>query len=373
MMPAAPAYGPGQDGRPVPPPGPVPPHSMNPQVPGAHVPGPQVPGVQGPMPPRMQAPPAYGHGHIRATGPVPPRMPAPMPPPLPGFPPPRPQRTPAELAAGRAKMAKGWAIATAVLFALGAFGTWLAYQGPSVIGGFWFIVSPLSTLMFAVGVVTGGVLGAYVIATLRALRDRALAWRPPLARSRKQIGSMHLLPGRNITGPVVILAETGITGWGKWAWFATCALWPLALVWVFAGTGGIGTFQTGVLATLAAIATAVAAASVTTALAPPDPRRLIPGGAGAGRDADDVPFWSRGLIDADGDRGPVTVTPPIDDGITELFVTADDAGDDDRAGSGESGDGEPGTSGSIGYTAPGHGKPAGGANPAGGDTGTTRS
>src|SRR5699024_5994770 len=132
------------------------------------------------------------------------------------------------------------------------------------------IMGPLGTLPYVCAVVAGGVLGAYVISTLRALRDRAIAWTPPLARSPRDIGAMPLWPVRNSLGPVVMLAETGVRRRGRWAWFATGALWPTALLWVSIGTGGVGMFQTGILAALAAGATAVPAPSVAVAPAPPD-------------------------------------------------------------------------------------------------------
>lgn len=72
------------------------------------------------------------------------------------------------------------------------------------------------------------------------------------------------------------------------------------------------------------------AASLTRAMSPPDPRRMVPGaegdgdgGAGTGSDPDsDVdsePFWSRGLVTPHRDRSPKTVIPPIDDAITSLY------------------------------------------------------
>lgn len=320
---------------------------MGPMHRPGHIPGPAFHG--GPPPHGQVPPPAYGQGHIRANGPMTPRPPAPAPMPLPGFPaapPPRP--TPAQAAVRRATAARKWAVAAAALFAAGAAATWASYQAPGGNALLSIIMGPLGTLLYVCAVVAGGVLGAYVISTLRALRDRAIAWTPPLARSPREIGAMHLWPVRNIPGPVVILAETGIRGWGKWAWFATCALWPIALLWVFIGTGGVGMFQTGILAALAAGATAVAASSVAVALAPPDPRRLIPGGGApgaSGADGEDVPFWSRGLITEPGDTRPKTVDAPIDDGIDELIIA------DHRA------DAAHDASESIGYTAPDHGKP----------------
>lgn len=341
--------------------GPVGPRNRPGPAPG-HIPGPAFRGA--PPPQGHVPPPAYGQGHIRANGPMVPRPPAPAPIPLPGFPPiPPPRPTPGQAAVRRATGARKWAIATAVLFTGGAAATWASYQAPGGNALLSVVMGPLASLLYFCAVVSGGVLGAYAIATLRALRDRAIAWTPPLARSQREIGAMHLWPVRNIPGPVVILAETGVRGWGKWAWFANCALWPLALLWVFIGTGGVGMFQTGVLAALAAGSTAAAASSVATALAPPDPRRLIPGGGThgtAGADAADEPFWSRGLPTGTPGPRPITVDAPIDDGIDELIIADGGAG------------AAPAASESIGYTAPDHGKPTTG-TPAADGHGPTRS
>lgn len=316
---------------------------------------------QGPRP--QAAPPAFGRGtvtghvghdlhggpgagphqisgEIHPRGPVPGTASAPIP--MSGFNPYQapPKPDPQVVARGRALAGRTWAIVTAVLFGLGAFATWGSYQSPGGSPLLSMLLGPLSTILYFCGVVASGVLGAYAIATLRALADRARQWRPPLARSHKTIGAMHLWPGRNITGPVVILAETGVRGPGKWAWFASCVSWPIALLSVFWSTSAIGVFQTGVLAAIAAIASALAAASLVRALSPPDPRRLVPGD-GASLDDDDLdpdgpdaeegaearaaaraaaePFWSRGLITPTRQRKPRDIVPPIDDAITSLY------------------------------------------------------
>lgn len=287
-------------------------------------------------------------GSIHPRGPVPGPVPAPIP--MSGFTPyqvpPKPE--PQEVARRRAAAARAWAVATAGLFGLGTFATWGSYQSPAGSAVPSLLLGPVSSLLFVAAVVAAGVLGAYGIATLRALAERARQWRPPLARSPKTITAMHLWPGRNITGPVVILAETGVRGPGKWAWFVSCVLWPLTLVSAFLSTTALDVFRSGVLATIAAIASAAAVGALARALAPPDPRRLVPGADDAlaaalddDADADDEdvdpevaaeraerrararaaaePFWSRGLITAQRSRTPKTITPPIDDAITSLY------------------------------------------------------
>lgn len=291
-------------------------------------------------------------GSIQPRGPV--AGPAPAPIPMSGFNPYQapPKPDPQEVARRRAVAARTWAIVTAVLFGLGAFATWGSYQSPAGSPLLSLLLGPVSSILYFAGVVASGVLGAYAIATLRALAERARQWRPPLARSQKTITAMHLWPGRNVAGPVVILAETGVRGPGMWAWFASCVLWPVALLSVFWSVTATDVFQTGVLATIAAAASAVTAAALARALAPPDPRRMVPGEGDAmavslddDADADDEdadpelaaeraaeraerrararaaaePFWSRGLITAHHARTPKTIVPPIDDAITSLY------------------------------------------------------
>lgn len=316
-----------------------------------------------PLPASPSAPPAFGRsgvtapvtheppgghgdgprrieGRIQPRGHVPGRPPAPIP--VSGF---NPYQAPSapeprEVVRRRASAARKWAIATAVLFGLGALATWVSYQSLagspllSILFGF------LSPVLYFAAVVSSSVLGAYAIATLRSLAERARRWEPPLARSHKTITAMHLWPGRNVSGPVIILAETGVRGPGTWAWFASCVLWPLALASVFWSNNAVGVFQTGVLAAIAAIASALAAASLVRALSPPDPRRLVPGD-GASLDDDDLdpeepdseegadaraaaraaaePFWSRGLITPTRQPKPRDIVPPIDDAITSLY------------------------------------------------------
>ena len=82
-----------------------------------------------------------------------------------------------------------------------------------------------------------------------------------------------------------------------------------------------------------AVTSAVTAATLTRAMSPPDPRRMVPGAAGDGAgaaggtgtgsdpdsDVDSEPFWSRGLVTPHRPRSPKTVIPPIDDAITSLY------------------------------------------------------
>ncbi|MFD5868441.1 hypothetical protein ACFWGD_07500 [Corynebacterium sp. NPDC060344] len=281
------------------------------ELPGAHGPGPRP--IQGVIQPRRPA-----------TEPVP--APIPMAGVNPYQAPPAPE--PGEVVRRRAVASRTWAMVTAVLFGLAALATWGSYQSPGGSPLMSLLLGPLSSILYFCAVVASGVLGAYAIATLRALAERARRWQPPLARSHKTIGAMHLWPGRNVMGPVVILAETGVRGHGKWAWFASCALWPAALLSVFPSNSAVGVFQTGVLATLAAVASALTAAALARALAPPDPRRMVPGqgalddaAAAAFADADAAaePFWSRGLIAPQRRAAPTTIVPPIDDAITSLY------------------------------------------------------
>ncbi|WP_295629358.1 hypothetical protein [uncultured Corynebacterium sp.] len=293
-------------------------------------------------------------GSIHPRGPLP--GPAPQPVPMNGFPAsqPLPAPDPTQQARRRGAASRNWAIVTAVLFGLGAMTTWGSYQSPGGSPVMSLLLGPLSSILCFAGVVASGVLGAYVISTLRALRDRAIAWDPPLARSQKQIGAMHLVPGRNIAGPIVVFAETGVRGNGKWAWFAACALWPIALISVIVSDSAVGVFRTAVVATLAAVVSAITAAALVRALSPPDPRRMVPGStergegrvgtdfgfdldseADSGSEADaDVdaaaaadaePFWSRGLITPRRSATPKTLTPPIDDSITTLYLDRDAA------------------------------------------------
>lgn len=304
-------------------------------VPSSYPPGQSAPAfgrgpVPGPVVSGMPSGPGAHHsirGEIRPRGPVNrgqhPNMHPPVP--APGVTPPygmKPRPVPDEVVRRRAGGVRNWGVVAAILFALGALAEWGSYQSPGGSALMSMLFTPLSDLMYFTGVVAGGVLGAYVIAAMRALAERARRWRPPLARSQKAITAMHLWPVRNITGPVVILAETGVRGPGTWVWFAACAMWPLTLASVFISSTAIDVFRTGLLAALAAALTAITGAMLARAMSPPDPRRLVPGaGATAAGDGahDDRPFWSRGLVTPPRETGPKTIVPPIDDAITSLY------------------------------------------------------
>lgn len=165
-----------------------------------------------------------------------------------------------------------------------------------------------------------------IVQMLRALHRRAQAYQPKLERSAKDVRAMHYWPLRNIPGPVTILAETGVSaalGPGRFIWYVTCTLWPIALVSLIRYTIGVERLfqaaqQSSVLLILAFGATAFTARALAQILAPEDTSRAVPVGSTA-RDTEPA-FWSKGLIAVEHSTPPAKIIdPPIDDVVDDYY------------------------------------------------------
>nr|WP_162933202.1 hypothetical protein [Corynebacterium lactis] len=190
-----------------------------------------------------------------------------------------------------------WSVAGGVAAAFYSFFSWLSVQTPgkdlliATLGQFGAWVAAFIGIIFLV------VLGFSVRQVLQTLRDRALYAKPGLSRSAADIHTMHLWPVRNISGPVAALAESGVSaalGPGRFVWYLTCILWPVAIGWFFFADIARTQFQAGIVTVLAFVATAVTARLLALALAPEDHVRAIPAAHG---DEESAPaFWSKGII-----------------------------------------------------------------------------
>ncbi|MEJ6020174.1 hypothetical protein [Corynebacterium sp. H113] len=222
----------------------------------------------------------------------------------------------------RARAVSNWAVAGFVMLAFGLVALSLGYTDHTSDIFKANIFRVVSTLFFAIAGVCAAVVGVFVWITLAALKRRAQYWQPPLNRDFVSISTMHVWPVRNITGPVVALAETGVTGSARYVWFATCALWPLGLIWAIVGDSALTNFQSGVVLCLAFATTAITARTLALALEPESGRRQVM----LGRQAPQPGFWSRGIIEpATSAKAELTmVTPPLDDSIEKLFIKEND-------------------------------------------------
>lgn len=192
-----------------------------------------------------------------------------------------------------------WAVAGAIAAGFYSFFSWLGVQTP----GQDLLVAALGQfgawLAAFVGIICLVVMAFSARQVLQTLRDRALYVRPGLSRSAADIQTMHMWPVRNIPGPIIALAESGVSaamGPGRFVWYATCLLWPVAIGWFVLADIARTHFQAGIVTVLAFAATAMTARLLTLALAPEDLVRAIPAARG---DEENAPaFWSKGLIKA---------------------------------------------------------------------------
>ena len=219
-----------------------------------------------------------------------------------------------------------WAMSGAGVFAAFSVFVWMSILSPgqdlvvSLLGELGAWVFGLCGMVSLIG------LGFSIYKTLQVLRDRATYARPLLSRTATDVATMHMWPVRNITGPVVALAETGVTavmGPGRFIWYLTCILWPLAVGWFIAADVSRTYFQAGIITVLACATTAVTARLLRYVLAPEEVHRYIP--VGAGRERTQPGFWSKGFIpseatDEQGDEGAVAVDKQLFEGTASDFV-----------------------------------------------------
>ncbi|MDO5732058.1 hypothetical protein [Corynebacterium sphenisci] len=207
--------------------------------------------------------------------------------------------------------------ALALLAPLSAAATWGAHRAPGGDVTGMVLLTPVAGLLAALVPAAGAILAVAVLALLAALRTRALAHRPPLARGRAGITAAHLLPPLNLIGPVAVLAETGVrTRPGAWAWWAGCLLAPVAAVARLTALTAGERIRADLLLGCAALALAAAGAALARALGAVPPRRLPAGPPPAGP----RPFWARGADPAARPRGRVVLEPPLDDGAGDLII-----------------------------------------------------
>lgn len=207
-----------------------------------------------------------------------------------------------EIVRRRANACYRWSVVGAGLFALFSVFVWMSILSPgqdllvSVLGeaGAWLI--GLCGMIAVIG------LGISVYRTFQVLRDRAMYAQPLLSRTATDIRTMHMWPVRNINGSLVALAETGaaaVRGPGRFVWYLTCVLWPLAAGWFIAADVSRTYFQAGIITVLAFSATAVTARLLNYVLAPEEVHRHIP--VGTGREQLEPGFWAKGFIPSEVD------------------------------------------------------------------------
>ncbi|WP_448852591.1 hypothetical protein [Corynebacterium sp. 335C] len=225
-----------------------------------------------------------------------------------------------------AAIAAGLHLAAALL-------TWLSFRPVAGDPTSVLLARPLAELTGLLADAAAVVTLLLVCGVLAALERRALAHEPPPARGAAAVRRMHRVPVLNIPGPVTALAETGVRGPGRWAWFAACAAVAVAAVLRFTGPDSAAAdLRAHVAAAGAALLLAAAAVALRAGLAPGAGRRIaVPGGPGARRDGDgepaERPFWSRGLVDpAPARPRPGVVEPPLEDFVDDLIIRSDTAG-----------------------------------------------
>lgn len=225
-----------------------------------------------------------------------------------------------ELIRRRARSVSRAAIVCAIAAAVLMLGNWLSLDvlGHPVAGVF---VSMLRVPAFGVLLISGIFLIGNVAYALRSLSDRAIAHRPQLSRSATDIRAMHTWPVRNIPGPVVILAETGVApamGPGRFIWYLSCVLWPISVVAFIVTDLFKPTQQALVLMILAAVGTAITAQLLNRILAPEELQRTIPA-ADTARSTQPA-FWTKGIIEPNRPQGDAPeVTLPIDDVVEDYY------------------------------------------------------
>lgn len=231
-----------------------------------------------------------------------------------------------EIVRKRADSVFRWAMSGAGVFAAFTVFIWMSILSPgqdlvvSLLGEFGAWAFGLCGMVSLTG------LGFSVYKTLQVLRDRATYARPLLSRTATDVRTMHMWPVRNITGPVVALAETGVTAVmrpGRFIWYLACVLWPLATGWFIAADVSRTYFQAGIITVLACVTTALTARLLRYVLAPEEVHRNIP--VGAGRERTQPGFWSKGFIpseatDEQGEAGALAVDKQLFEGTASEFV-----------------------------------------------------
>lgn len=219
-----------------------------------------------------------------------------------------------------------WAMAAAGVFAAFAVFIWMSILSPgqdlvvSILGELGAWAFGLCGMMSLIG------LGFSIHKTFQVLRDRATYARPLLSRTATDVHTMHMWPVRNITGPIVALAETGVAavmGPGRFIWYLACVLWPLAAGWFIAADVSRTYFQAGIITVLACVSTALTARLLRHVLAPEEVHRRIP--VGSGREHIEPGFWSKGFIPSEdvaeqGDSGAMAVDKQLFEGTAGNFV-----------------------------------------------------
>lgn len=237
------------------------------------------------------------------------------------------EHTPPEVANAivrrQAKRAQAWATVAGVTAALAALLTWLSFYTPggvtmlAAISGLVVGAVELLYLLWAISLLV------IIVRLLMKLRDRAVYYRPQLARSATDIHAMHLWPVRNMFGPVQALIETGVPaarGVARLFWPVGYVAWIVGLVWLWLADASLARFQALIVLSVASGCLALSANLLQRLLAPEEARRVVP--LGSASSADEA-FWSKGIIDVAPKRGPRVVDVPIDDGIDQYYRRED--------------------------------------------------
>lgn len=237
-----------------------------------------------------------------------------------------------ELSRDRGYKGSLWASVSMVLFLCAALATWGQYRSPGGSATPALVLGPVSFILQLSGIATAVVVFIYVLMTLFALRDRALAWEPPLARGNKSIANAHLYPVLNLTGPITVLMETGVPRAGRspgaFAWWAACLTLPFAVYLGFSSDTAVEVVRANVVAAICVGMVAVAGRGLDFALTPGERRRYfaLPGHDSYGS----LPFWERGIAPEPtrrtrtGDSPPLAVEDVVEDPVEKLFIKEQD-------------------------------------------------
>ena len=195
----------------------------------------------------------------------------------------------------KARTLSRWASAGMAAAGFYSWSVWLSVQTP----GRELTAIIFGELMSLLGAFLGLIFALITVLSLRqvlqALRDRATYITPPLARSAADIHTMHMWIGPNIVGPVRALAESGSTavlGLGRYVWYSTWLLWPIAIAWFFFAETRREYFQAGIITVVAFAATAGAANLLQLILSPAQTQRLVQPARATPLEPG---FWARGL------------------------------------------------------------------------------
>lgn len=224
-----------------------------------------------------------------------------------------------------------WASLSMVLFLCGAIATWGSYRSPGGNATPSLVLGPIAWVMHLSAIVTAVVAAIYVVRTLSALRDRALAWDPPLARGAKSITNAHMRPVLNLTGPVTVLMETGVPrasrSPGAYAWWGACLALPFALYLGVTAETAAQAIRADIVAALTAAMVSVAGKGLDFVLAPGVRRRYfaLPGSDSYGT----VPFWERGIDPVPASSRttealPLAVDDVVQDPVEKLYIREKD-------------------------------------------------